>query len=175
MIYIGIDPGLDGALAYIKYCGDHLQPHVAVVDTPTVTVKKSNGRNKREYDLAAMVKTLIGVVGADMTRASHGVAAHAVIEKVHAMPGQGVTSMFSMGYGCGLWEGLLAGLGVRYERVAPQRWQKVMLADEGKGKDAARLQAQRIWPKYADLFARKKDHGRADGALMAEYARRTAA
>jgi crossover junction endodeoxyribonuclease RuvC len=169
VIYLGIDPGLDGALAYIKFCGDHVQPHVEVVDTPTVTVKRTGGRKKREYDLAAMSKTLSALA----IPRHHEM--RAVIEKVHAMPGQGVASMFSMGYGCGLWEGLLSGLGIPYERVAPQRWQKLMLADEGKGKDAARLQAQRLFPQYAHLFARKKDDGRADALLIAEYGRRTAA
>lgn len=168
MIYIGIDPGLDGALAYINL-NDAAAPRVAVVDTPTVTVKVTKG-NKREYDLAAMSKTL-----AVLAVEGNLDGACAVIEKVHAMPGQGVTSMFSMGYGCGLWEGLLAGLGLPYERVAPQRWQKLMLADEGKGKDAARLQAQRLYPHEAHLFARKKDDGRADALLIAEYGRRTRA
>lgn len=160
MIFLGIDPGLDGALAILW--SPH-PSHIDVYDTPTVTVQASKG-TKREYNEAQMRSYLAPFAGEQ---------AVVFIEKVHSMPGQGVRSMFSMGYGVGLWEGLLAGLGIPYERVAPQRWQKLMLADEGKGKDAARLQAQRIFPQYAQLFARKKDHGRADAALMAEFGRRT--
>ena len=159
MIYLGIDPGLDGALAAIYEDG-----RVEIFDTPTVTVKVTKG-NKREYDLSTLTGWLRAWnLGPHVLRAA--------IEKVHAMPGQGVTSMFSMGYGLG-WEWALAALCIPFQRVAPQTWQKVMLADEGKGKDAARLQAQRLFPGYATLFARKKDDGRADAVLIAEYGRRT--
>lgn len=162
MIYLGIDPGLDGALAAITVFGPPINSHfVDIFDTPTVSVARTGGKYKREYDIAAMQKRLVEIGGT-----------YAVIEKVHAMPGQGVTSMFSMGYGCGLWEGLLAGLGIPYTRVAPQTWQKTMLRDEGKGKDASRLQAQRLFPARAELFARKKDDGRADAVMLAEYGRR---
>lgn len=163
MIYIGIDPGLDGALAVI----DTDRDAVEIFDTPTVTVKTTKG-TKREYDLSTMA-TRLRTVRLNLQ------SSIAVIEKVHSMPGQGVRSMFSMGYGVGAWEGLLAGIGIPYRRVAPQTWQKLMLADEGRGKDAARLQAQRLFPATAAMFARKKDDGRADAVLIAEYGRRTAA
>ncbi len=167
-VYIGIDPGLDGALAFIWYCSVRDRPPVTVVDVadaPTVTVEKSNRKNKREYVIAEMASQLRTVL-------DYPALPYAVIEKVHAMPGQGVSSMFSMGYGCGLWEGLLAAFRIPYQRVTPQAWQKVMLAGEGRGKDAARLAAQRLYPKEAYRFEQKKDDGRADALLMAEYCRR---
>ncbi len=48
----------------------------------------------------------------------------AVIEQVGAMPGQGVTSMFSFGENFGWWQGLLMGVGIPFTRVRPQEWQK---------------------------------------------------
>jgi hypothetical protein len=157
LIYVGIDPGLDGALAIIF-------PDMQVVcDTPTVNVVGKNG-TKREYLTAEMAKILSSFREAEV---------RAVVELVHAMPGQGVRSMFSMGYGVGLWEGLLAGSGIPYERVTPQRWKKALMDGMGKEKDASRFKAQQLFPK-AELHL-KKHHGRAEALLLAEWLRRTSA
>src|SRR5690625_4845267 len=51
-------------------------------------------------------------------------ATTAAIEQVGAMPGQGVTSMFSFGENFGWWQGLLIGLDIPFIRVRPQEWQK---------------------------------------------------
>lgn len=157
-ILIGIDPGLDGAAAAL---GNALEP-VMLLDTPTRTVTGKSG-TRREYDATAMAQWLApfrGVQG-DLL---------ALLESVHAMPGQGVRSMFTMGRGLGMWEGLLAGLGIPYQLVTPQRWQKVMLDGMGKGKDASLVVARRLFPTLP--LARKKDHGRADALLIAEWGRR---
>jgi len=42
----------------------------------------------------------------------------------------------------------------------------------GTTKDDARRMATDLWPGHAPDFARKKDDGRADAALIAEYGRR---
>lgn len=49
--------------------------------------------------------------------------AFAVIEHVHAMPGQGVTSMFTFGENFGFIQGVLAALKIPVRRVTPQKWQ----------------------------------------------------
>lgn len=158
MIYIGIDPGLDGAVARIE--PDN--PSCTMVwDTPTLTVKSARG-NRREYALRRMAEQLAPI------REN----AVAYIENVHAMPGQGVRSMFTMGYGVGAWEGILAALGIIYTRVTPQRWKAAMLDGMGKDKDAGRMRAMQLFPDRAVLFERKKDDGRADAILIAEYGRR---
>ena len=64
-------------------------------------------------------------------------------------------------------EGVLAALAVHTSYVTPQRWQKVV--EVRGGKDGARLRAIELFPAYASLFARKKDDGRADAALIAWY------
>ena len=48
------------------------------------------------------------------------------VELVHAMPGQGVTSMFTFGQVCGVILGVLAALGHVPVRPTPQRWQKAL-------------------------------------------------
>ena len=83
------------------------------------------------------------------------------------MPDQGVTSVFSFGRSSGIIEGVLATLALPYTIEPPQAWQKSL--NVRGGKDGSRLRATELFPKYADLFARKKDDGRADAALMAWY------
>ena len=45
------------------------------------------------------------------------------LEKVHAMPGQGVTSMFTFGQNYGFLRGLLIARGIPFEEVQPNPWQ----------------------------------------------------
>jgi crossover junction endodeoxyribonuclease RuvC len=92
----------------------------------------------------------------------------ALIEKVSAMPGNGVSSMFSFGRAAGIVEGVLAGLSVPFELIPPATWIKSMRTFGGK--DGSRQRAQELFPDYAHLFARKKDDGRAEAALLACYA-----
>lgn len=102
----------------------------------------------------------------------HQEDAHVFIEKVHAMPGQGVVSMFTFGQNFGTWLGILAALGLSHTLVAPQTWKKEMLADLPKEKSSAVTRVLQLYPKLSDKFTRKKDHGRADALLIAEYGKR---
>lgn len=165
MKFIGIDSGLDGAVAIL--------PDGILIDTPTLTVQgkaKSKKRLLAVGSMAAVLRPYGGVYDEDL---GGGVRGWCALEKVHAMPGQGVRSMFTMGVGFGVWRGILGTLAIPVEEVTPQRWQKMMLDGMGKGKDASRLRATQLFPHLADQLSRKKDHGRADALLLAEYARRT--
>lgn len=97
---------------------------------------------------------------------------HAFIEKVHAMPGQGVCSMFSFGENFGHWQGILGALKIPYTLVAPQTWKKIMLKDMPKEKESSVQRCLQLYPQMVDSFKRKKDHNRADALLIAEYGRR---
>jgi crossover junction endodeoxyribonuclease RuvC len=163
MNIIGIDPGLDGALAVIE------PVEKMVYDTPTFTHKVARG-TKRVYDLGRMVIWL--QPWADQERGGVRIPSHAFVENIHSMPGQGVRSMFSMGYGVGAWHGILTALGIDYTLVTPQKW-KAHFGLLGQDKDAGRRLAQELWPDRAVLFERKKDDGRADAMLIAEYGRHT--
>jgi len=95
-----------------------------------------------------------------------------VLEQQQPMPGQGVTSTYSTGYGFGLWEGVCAGLGLPALRVRPQRWQKVVLAGcPGEGKERAVRAVEALLPDF-DLTPgrRRKPHeGLADACCLALY------
>lgn len=143
---LGIDPGASGAFALLE--GDQL---LGINDMPTIMVK---GRARVS---AAMVADVI---------ASHQ-PNQVVLEDVGAMPGQGVSSMFSFGRGVGVLEGVIAALGYPLVMVRPAKWKR----DAGvpADKDAARQMAMRLWPEYSNMFARKKDDGRAEAALLARW------
>lgn len=92
----------------------------------------------------------------------------AIIEQVSAMPKQGVASSFKFGRAVGVVEGVMDGLGIPVSWVTPAKWKKAM--GLGADKEASRQKAIRQWPSQSFLFARKKDHGRAEAALIALYA-----
>jgi crossover junction endodeoxyribonuclease RuvC len=157
--YIGIDPGLSGALAILDEDGGV----VDVVDTPVVLVKKGKQKN-HVYVVADMVALL-------RPYASQPFYTRVALESVSARPGQGVTSMFSMGKGLGLWIGILTALGFPLTFVTPQSWKKALQIPTGAAKGSSILRARQLFPGVA--LDRVKDHGRADALLIAEYHRRT--
>jgi len=146
---LAIDPGAKGALAFF----DQVAGTLEIVDTPTVEVKRGA---KTKNEISAQM--LAAIIQARKP-------SQAVVEKVGAMPGQGVSSMFQFGRGVGMIEGVLAALQVPVTYVAPQSWQKSVGARSGK--DGNRQRAAELFPAYASSFGRAKDDGRADAALMA--------
>jgi crossover junction endodeoxyribonuclease RuvC len=62
----------------------------------------------------------------------------------------------------------LAALGVPIAFLTPPQWKRIVGIPPGtaRGKDAARSEAIRRWPDKAALFARMKDDGRAEAALV---------
>jgi crossover junction endodeoxyribonuclease RuvC len=162
--FIGIDPGKSGAVAILEM-KDELFSRVITFDTP---VLKGDKGAKSSYDPAGMARIISSGTSKIDTDESH-----VVIESVHSMPGQGVSSSFDFGKGLGIWIGILAALQTPYTLVSPQRWKKAMLADVKQEKSASRGRAAQLFPSAAELFARVKDDGRAEALLMAEYGRRT--
>ena len=165
MIYLGIDPGLDGALAAITPDGS--KPYW-VSDTPTLTIVGQAGK-KRDYAVATMAEYLEVALGPDKDSVEKKI--HAFIENVHSSPQMGVRSAWTMGYGSGVWIGMLAALHIPFTPVTPQRWKKLMLDGMGHEKDASIARAQQLFPK-ADIRLKKHD-GRAEALLIAEFGRRT--
>lgn len=156
MRVLGIDPGAHGALALIDTSLPAAQQLIAMVDMPTTLIK----RGQRE----------VNEVNAPMLAAAVREFGHVdagYIELVGAMPGQGVSSMFAFGRAVGVLEGVLSGCGISCTRVPPQVWQRAMRVRGGK--DGSRERAAAIYPAKAQLFARKKDDGRSDAALIATH------
>jgi crossover junction endodeoxyribonuclease RuvC len=175
MIYIGIDPGLNGAVAFINEdvlgnCKDTDGSGllVEVFDTPTLEVD-SSGKVRNKYNTAAMADLLAPYLEIPPYQRGRSLV---ILESVHSMPKQGVASSFTFGEGLGMWKGIIAAYRLPLELPSPQRWKKEMMADMGKDKDASRLRAIQLFPVVANRLDRKKDDGRAEALLLAEYGRR---
>lgn len=154
MRHIGMDPGLSGAIAVLT--DDTLQIH----DMPVMTVDR-NGKAKRQVSANELAELLNLHAGKDC---------HVYCERVSAMAGQGVTSVFSFGRSFGMIEGILAALKMPVTFVAPATWVKGV--GRGPGKDASRSRAMELFPEYQHMFKRVKDDGRADAALIAHWGRK---
>ncbi|MGE5548417.1 MAG: hypothetical protein ACM33T_16045 [Solirubrobacterales bacterium] len=96
-----------------------------------------------------------------------GPIAHAFVEAVGAMPGQGVSSVFAFGKVFGLVLGILAANFIPHTLVPPQRWKRTLGVPADK--DGARARASQLLPAHAGLWCRAKDDGRAEAALLAYF------
>ena len=154
MTIVGVDPGCSGALARVGRDG-YLYPYVS--DMPVLRVRRGK-TDKAEVD---------GYAVAELLRSwdrAHKIET-VVIERVGGVMGQAAGASFNFGRATGVVEGVAKALGFRVETVPPATWKKA-LGLRG-GKDESRAAAIRRWPKFHDLFARKKDDGRAEAALIA--------
>jgi crossover junction endodeoxyribonuclease RuvC len=139
MNYIGIDPGKSGGIAIITPGGGAYAHKMPETDRDLLD--------------------LLSEFSADDNRA--------VLEQVHAMPGQGVTSTFTFGRGYGKLEMALCAALIPFETVTPQKWQKLMGCLTKGDKNVSKAAAQRLFPHL------KVTHAIADALLIAEYCRRT--
>lgn len=143
MVYIGIDPGKNGALA--------------IMENDSVTVIPFDEKNYK-FELSCV-------------RLSKCICA---IEKVGAMPGQGVTSMFNFGKNFGFITGLLEAYEIPYQEVSPQSWKREY-GLIGKGKEQSIEVCRKLFPNVnlrQSLRSRADNDGMAEALLIAEYARR---
>lgn len=159
-LVVGIDPGITGALALI--CTDPRGPRlVDVKDVPTSSF--TSGKGIKSHVMPAAVARILKDWKA--TADWMDVPIDVFIEDVHAMPGQGVTSMFRFGHVAGLLEGVAAALELPVHKVNPREWQARVRVR--KDPDAGRARVCQIFPAAAAHFKRKLDHNRADAALIA--------
>jgi len=145
MCIMGVDPGLTGAIAF--YFPDHPE-RVSVEDMPV-----AGGR----LDAVTLTRR-IRQFSPDL----------AVVESVHAGKGWGNGVTFSFGEGCGVVRGVLGALEIPTHMVTPPSWKKHWRLLKAE-KDDSRALALRLFPSVGSHFARKKDDGRAEAALIARY------
>ncbi len=141
---LGVDPGLSGAVAFYF----PVQGAVSVEDMPVAA---------GDVDAASFA-----------ARVAQMRPAVAIVELAASRPGQGVASVFKFGYGFGILRGVIAASGVPLHLVSPAKWKRHFGLNADK--ERSRALALRLWPTRADLFGRKRDHGRAEAALIAQYA-----
>src|ERR1044072_5243576 len=106
-LIIGIDPGLDGAIAVLDLDGRL----ITVQDTPTLTVKR--GKKKRRVYLPSQMLALMTAIQ------KSGDIRLCGIENVHVMPQNGALASFGLGRSLGLWEMAAVSLGWPVEWIDP--------------------------------------------------------
>jgi crossover junction endodeoxyribonuclease RuvC len=157
--YVGIDPGVGGAIAFLTLRDDRTPAGITVLDVPTLLVV-INGKNRRVPDLHALADTFLSLIKEESIR-------RITIEEPHALPGQGVTSSFSFGFICGVLQMGAAVTRHPVLRVRPATWKAAMRVTADK--DQTRRAASERFPEWATLWANKKDDGRAEAVLLAAY------
>lgn len=138
MRLLAIDPGMTGALAL--FTGGELE---SVHDMPVADGVSAAG-------VAQLVRQLE--------------PERVILEHLQAMPRNGSISSYKSGRGMGVLEGVFAAELVPVELVKPARWKRDLRLVADKGRSRAR--AGELFPAHAHLFARVKDDGRAEAALI---------
>jgi len=151
--YIGIDPGLSGALARIV-------PSAGIAEA--VPLPTLSDGTRRFLDLMAIREILTGWIS--------GTSPSVLLERAQPMPRDGPVGAFRYGEVYGALKAVLACLEIPFETVHPATWKARML--ESKGKDAARILATQLFPQKEALFRPKNSHNMAEALLLAEYSKR---
>lgn len=142
---LGVDPGVTGGVAFL-----YPDNRIVADDIPTVA---------GEVDVDTLVRTI--------KAASPRLA---FVERASAMPKQGVASTFKFGMAYGALRTVVSLCEIPTRLVTARKWKDHFHLDSDKEK--SRALAIRMFPGCG-LFARKKDHGRAEAALIALYGRET--
>lgn len=151
MKILGIDPGIHGGLAIVVLNDGAAPQLIDAIDIPVVGTSA-----KERVDVLAIRNWI----------ARHHQPVHAYIERAQAMRKQGVSSGFKYGRATGAIESVLACCEIPTTVVEPSIWKRAHHL-RGGDKESARQRALQLFPAAHALLARRKDHGRAEAALIA--------
>ena len=145
-IVLAIDPGKNGAIAFFAFDG---RLHKIVAATPDA------------------LRKVLGT-GTDHT---------VVIEQVNGAPGQSGPASFNFGRAYGELLGVCFALDVEPVLIRPADWKAGLGLRREYGESTAAFKrkslvmARELWPEHAKtFFARAKDDGAAEAALLGHYA-----
>lgn len=151
MRILGIDPGVDGAVA-LWDSGTITR----FIDMPTTTHGTS-----REIDGRALWEHLSWLQHMQPVDCCF-------LEETHAMPKTGSQGNYSQGMSKGTIVTALRIATIPIQRVAPATW-KLKSGLRGKEKVASLYLARELFPNRASDLKRAKDHNRAEAMLIARY------
>ena len=150
MIIMGLDPGISGGISVIETNQNKLPKILYSLKMPVVSMY-----GKKIVDTKKVYESLINYK-IDIS----------IIEKVHAMPRQGVTSSFQFGRSFGAIETLAYLLSQRVDYVAPAVWKKHLGVGASK-KDS--LDLARLKFGNNDIWNKKTNDGIAEASLLVLY------
>lgn len=188
MICVGIDPGITGGIAVIKNGKVVLIRDMPVQNKGNPVRKRSKKtgmmvtRQKKEVDPIEVYNILDEAIYEFKEWHSLDEKLYIYIEQVSAgvfgkNPDgsdrtQGVTSAFSLGDSYGVVRAIASCVrvndSVHIRTVRPVEWKKFR-GLIGEDKDKARLLAINLYHEYAHELKRKKDIGRGDAVMIADY------
>lgn len=149
---LGVDPGLSGALAVFDPSAFKC---ISIFDMPVITNRRDG---KTEIDLVKLAFHVDSIANT---------IEFAIIEKVGAMPKQGLSSTFKFGLVTGIVKGVVAANYIRQSEVVPSVWKSDMNLSPDKSKSV--LLARKLFPEWTDVFTKSRD-GRAEALLIAVFA-----
>jgi len=164
MLYIGIDPGQQGAITTINN-------EIVIYDMPLLPQKGIDA--KELYALFYSIKRDYKSI-------------FCILEKAQAMPGQGSVGGFNYGVGYGKILSALEINQIPFQEVHPMRWKKEFGIASKRGKSEPKLSTAdkkqlslsavlKLFPTQSHLFHTERGKlldGRVESLLLAEYARR---
>ena len=154
MLIIGVDPGQKGGIAY--WNGVEMSAMPMPLAGKEIDIETLAGATK-----AKLPVNHLGVQGINL---------FGVVEKVHSMPKQGVSSSMKFGKNYGIILGVLGALRIPVQLVTPQAWKKEILAGSKKDKDAAIEYVRLKYPNVRLIppGCRKPHDGIADAVCICE-------
>lgn len=156
MIVIGIDPGIQGAIAFL---GGDEYGYLVIHDMPILKISRGT-KTKSVIDIGRMTD----IINLNVTQT------HVFIEMAGARPENGGASSFTNGKNYGVLLGVIGYAGIPVTEVSPAKWKKSLQVPSDK--DAARFRASQLLPRHATQWPLKKHDGRAEAALIALYGHR---
>lgn len=130
MLVLGIDPGIKGGWALLS-------------DSKTLETFSFSNKSEKE------ISNSLAFIRPD----------YAFLERVHAAPGQGVSSMFTFGQAYGFIRGCLSSRLISFENITPQKWQGILGVPNRNGKsynEHKRLLkglAEKLYPEHKITLA----------------------
>ena len=164
MITIGVDPGLTGAVAVLRD-GTEL---LSLFDMPVMQSGAGGSRVQKIVDGKKLHQILSGCsfyATYQFNKSAVVELTYALVERTTAMPGQGVSSMYSMGHSRGVAEGVLGSLNIETYLVPAAVWKRNM--GYSANKEPIRAEMMQVFPS-AQLHL-KKHADRAEALAMALY------
>ena len=169
MNFIGIDPGVSGAIVLL----DHRLKVLDAIDMPTIQRVTSTKRKTSSLNgvvvasiledwnpMHAFVEVATGLVPPPKDKRKWCLSCN----RPKQMPGLGST--FNFGESYGRIKGILEGLGIAYHELTPVKWKRqagLLKTD----KERSRTDAISRWPEAETLLKLKKHHNRADAMWIA--------
>lgn len=177
-VYIGIDPGMHGAIAVRGNGG------IWIYDIPLTSSKVLSGNNAKEQtdiDIDKLKRVVTSILNKTrgcqvVTVCEHSAGMAYMPTTVRGGYHDNALSAFKKGYGFGVIRTVFAVAGIPFDLTPrPGDWKRTLQLTNSKltysqKKNKARVKAIELFPMLQDAFKRVKDSDRAEALLLTVWA-----